>query len=444
MGVRVTTLHSPVALPISLFEKREELRRILESKHFASSPKKSRFLEFVSEQAFLGNGDKLNEYLIGVEVYDRGPEFNSQKDPIVRVQAHEIRRLLKKYYEEEGKDSLIHVALPSGAYVPVFGRNATEEAENSELATEPAASGSHRRGRLHLAFTLTLAAACLVLALLLVARGWRNGKVAQSVPAVTALPEDLEWFWRPFLPPAEPPLIVIPNHPLLRAAHGGDSPQTLARGHQIPKADLPEFRDTIHFRELKRFLFVPSVTDFTSVGETMGLVSLCQMFSNVGQQYRVQQSRLVNFEEIKGNNAILLGGNQSWSGRVFLNVQGFHFQSGVITNTKPQPGEQSLYRPEFDPVTNQLRRDYALVLMLPNERSDKRVLLIYGIYTQGSQAAIEFLTNPERMADLRKALMELSLDHKTVPTYFQALLTTTVENAVPGNFSLVAVRTIPN
>jgi len=440
----VTTLHSPVALPISLFEKREELRRILESKHFASSPKKSRFLEFVSEQAFLGNGDKLNEYLIGVEVYDRGPEFNSQKDPIVRVQAHEIRRLLKKYYEEEGKDSLIHVALPSGAYVPVFGRNATEEAENSELATEPAASGSHRRGRLHLAFTLTLAAACLVLALLLVARGWRNGKVAQSVPAVTALPEDLEWFWRPFLPPAEPPLIVIPNHPLLRAAHGGDSPQTLARGHQIPKADLPEFRDTIHFRELKRFLFVPSVTDFTSVGETMGLVSLCQMFSNVGQQYRVQQSRLVNFEEIKGNNAILLGGNQSWSGRVFLNVQGFHFQSGVITNTKPQPGEQSLYRPEFDPVTNQLRRDYALVLMLPNERSDKRVLLIYGIYTQGSQAAIEFLTNPERMADLRKALMELSLDHKTVPTYFQALLTTTVENAVPGNFSLVAVRTIPN
>src|SRR6185437_14246730 len=106
----VTLIHSPVALSISLFEKREELRRILESKHFASSPKKSRFLEFVSEQTFLGNGDKLNEYLIGVEVYDRGPDFNSQKDPIVRVQAHEIRRLLKKYYEEEGgKDSLIRV-----------------------------------------------------------------------------------------------------------------------------------------------------------------------------------------------------------------------------------------------------------------------------------------------------------------------------------------------
>ena len=111
----MTILHSPVALPISLFEKREELRRILESKHFAGSPRKSKFLEFVSEQAFLGNGDKLNEYLIGVEVYDRGAEFNSQKDPIVRVQAHEIRRLLKKYYEDEGKESLMRLELPPGA-----------------------------------------------------------------------------------------------------------------------------------------------------------------------------------------------------------------------------------------------------------------------------------------------------------------------------------------
>ncbi len=437
----MTTLHTPVALPISLFEKREELRRVLESKYFATSPKKSRFLEFVSEQAFLGNGDKLNEYLIGVEVYDRGPEFNSQKDPIVRVQAHEIRRLLKKYYEEEGKDSLLRVNLPTGAYVPVFGRSAAET--DIEFPTEPvAASGfDRRRSRLHLAITLILAAACLMLAFLLVARGWRSGK-PQFVPTATALPEALEWFWEPFLPPAEPPLIVIPNHPLLRAAHDGDSPQTLAHGHEISKVELPEFRDTIHFHELKRFRFVPSVTDFTSVGETIGVVSLCQMFSNVGQKYRLQQSRLVNFEEIKGNNAILLGGNQSWSGRVFLNVQGFHFQNGVITNTKPQPEEKSVYKPEFDPVTNQLRRDYALVLMLPNERSDKRVLLIYGIYTQGSQAAIEYLTNPERMAELGRALMALSADHKTVPMYFQALLSTTVENAVPGNSSLVAVRAI--
>jgi hypothetical protein len=95
-------------------------------------------------------------------------------------------------------------------------------------------------------------------------------------------------------------------------------------------------------------------------------------------------------------------------------------------------------------VTNQLTRDYALVLMLPNEKKEDRVLLIYGIYTQGSQAAIEFLTNPEQMRDLRKALLALASDRKTMPPYFQALLATSVENSVPGKASLVALRVISN
>jgi len=438
---KVTSVHTSVASSISLFEKREELRRVLESKYFANSPKKTRFLEFVSEQAFLGNGDKLNEYLIGVEVYDRGVDFNAQKDPIVRVQAHEIRRLLNKYYEEDGRGGLIRLDLPSGHYVPVFRRSTSDESAADPSALIEGPNGSAPK-RPHLSVTLVLGALCLALASLLILDSWKGARTAPPREQVTSLPDGLEWFWRPFLLPADAPLITIPNHPLLRAAHDGDSSQTLAEGHEIPKASLPEFRDTIHFRELKRFLFVPSLTDFTSVGETLGVVNLCKMFASVGQGCRVQPSRLVNFEEIKGDNAILLGGNQSWSGRVFLNVQGFQFHSGVILNRNPQPGEKEVYKPEFDPVTNQLRRDYAVVLMLPNERKEKRVLLIYGIYTQGSQAAIEYLTNPERMVELRKALLDLTPDHRTIPASFQVLLTTTVENSVPGKSSLVAIRII--
>ena len=429
---------------ISLFEKREELRRVLESKHFTGSPKKTRFLEFVSEQTFLGDGEKLNEYLIGVEVYERGSDFNPQKDPIVRVQAHEIRRQLKKHYEEDGKDRPIRIDLPSGHYVPVFSRSMPGGPVVVEAPRALTTSAWQRASKWHFALTATLAAACLVLMFLWTTESRRNGQIANSRPPTAVLPESLDWFWRPFLPPAAPPLVIIPNHPLLRAAHEGDSAQTLASGHDIPKSSLPEFRETIHFRELKRFLFVPSLTDFTSVGETMGVISLCEMFSSVGQKCRVQQSRLANFEEIKQDNAILLGGNQAWSGRVFLNVEGFHFQSGVILNRNPRPGEKAVYKPEFDSVTNQLTRDYALVLMVPNERKENRVLLIYGIYTQGSQAAIEYLKNPEHMTELRKALMDLSPDHKTIPPYFQALLTTTVENSVPGNSALVAVRVIAN
>ncbi len=158
-----------------------------------------------------------------------------------------------------------------------------------------------------------------------------------------------------------------------------------------------------------------------------------------------EQFEIVEFqvELVRSGNAILLGGNQSWSGRIFLYQEGFEFHNGVISNKKPLPGEQAVYRPEFDPITGSLSRDYALVLMLPNERREFRVLLVYGIYTQGSQAAIEYITNPEKLAELRKALMDKSPDHKSVPTYFQALLSTTVENFVPGKASLVSTRSIP-
>jgi hypothetical protein len=440
--------HPNPASGFSTYEKREELRRVVQSKLFASSPKKIRFLEFIAEQTFQGNSEKLNEYLIGTEVYDRGADFDQQKDPIVRVQAHEIRRLLKRYYEEEGQGSLIRMELPAGHYVPVFTRLEPENGVEAVSAAPAAAVNAEtalvpqRSSRVLVALIIILAALCAALSIQLSRRGALATGQAPAQHTASALPANLDWFWHPFLPPAAAPLIVIPNHPILRAAHGGDSEQTIASGHEIPKNSLPEFRDTIHFRELKRFIFVPSLTDFTSVGETMGLVDLCEMFFHMGDGCEVRQSRLLDFEQIKDNNVILLGGNQSWSGRVFLNVEGFHFQDGVIINRSPQPGEKPLYKPEFDPVTNELTRDYALVLMLPNEKKENRVLLIYGIYTQGSQAAIEFLTSPEKMAQLHNALAALSPDRKTIPPYFQVLLTTTVENAVPGDTSIVTLRAV--
>ncbi|MBZ5544213.1 MAG: hypothetical protein LAO07_11130 [Acidobacteriia bacterium] len=426
---------------ITLYEKRDELHRVLQSRHFAKAKKKSRFLEFVCEQTFLGNAEKLNEYLIGVEVYERGPDFDPQEDPIVRVQAHEIRRALRQFYEEDGKDSAYRLDLPPGHYVPIFKKAEAEPTRPAEQI-EGSASPQTNLGRRN-ALAIGLALFCLVLGTLFVReRIGRQQDVARKA-AEPAISPDLLWFWKPFLPPAAPPLIVIPNHPLLRAAHDGDSQETLRHGHLIPKEKIPEFRDTIHYRELRGFYFVPNETDFTAVGETLGLVNFFELFASAGQRFRLKASRLVDFEEIKRSNAILLGGNQPWSGRVFLNPEGFWFRAGVISNPHPRPGERPVYRPEFDSVTNRLIRDYALVLMLPNEKREERILLIYGIYTQGSQAAIEFVTNAERMQELRKALLALSPDRRTLPGYFQLLLTTTVENSVPGKASLVAARVIP-
>jgi hypothetical protein len=79
----------------------------------------------------LGNGEKLNELLIEIEVYDRGGDFNPQQDPIVRVQAHQIRRGLRVYYEEEGKTNPWVIDLPAGHYMPRFSK-VTRSVETSQ------------------------------------------------------------------------------------------------------------------------------------------------------------------------------------------------------------------------------------------------------------------------------------------------------------------------
>ncbi|MGD0579442.1 MAG: hypothetical protein ABSC08_10990 [Bryobacteraceae bacterium] len=185
----------------------------------------------------------------------------------------------------------------------------------------------------------------------------------------------------------------------------------------------------------------PAGEQLSVVGQ--GLLILSDVLGSAGQRIHANAGRSVDYEVVKRSNAILLGGNQSWSGRIFVHQEGFEFHGGIITNKKPLPREQALYRPGFDPVTGNLSRDYALVLLLPNERRDQRVLLLYSIYTQGMQAAIEFVTNPERLTALRRSLMEPAADKKSLQKYFQALLTTTVENYVPDKVSLVSTRAIP-
>ena len=423
---------------ISRYEVRDRLRRILLSRHFSKAKKKSRFLEFLCEQALSGTAEGLNEYAIGVDIYERGSDFDPHQDSIVRVQAHEIRKSLLAYYGEEGREDRLRIELPVGGYIPVFTRINGKSPAPAEDPRLPVESAPDRRPTYWVLIVIT--ACCSLLF------GWllRDLMVRSATSnAAARLPDGAAWFWQPFLPPEQPPLVVLPVHPLLRAAHGGDSPATWRRGQVIDKAKLPEFRDTIHFRELPEFRFVPNTTDFTAVGEGLGLLNLAELLGSAGQKIQAKTGRQVDYEAVKDGNTILLGGNQSWSGRIFLYRDGFEFHNGVISNEKPLPGEQAVYRPEFDPVTGNLSRDYAVVLMLPNERRDQRVLLIYGIYTQGSQAAIEFVTNPERLAELRKFLMERAADKKSVPKYFQVLLATTVENYVPGKVSLISSRAIP-
>lgn len=93
--------------------------RILASDCFARSPQARRFLRYVVERSILGEVSELKAYTIGVSALGVNTE-RSSPETNARMQASRVRRLLKKYYEFEGKNEPIELIVPSGAYTPRF------------------------------------------------------------------------------------------------------------------------------------------------------------------------------------------------------------------------------------------------------------------------------------------------------------------------------------
>jgi len=99
---------------------RAQLERILESRQFVRSQSLSKFLRYVVEETIADRGPGIKEYVLGIEVFGRGENFDPRIDPIVRVQAAKVRSRLEEYYKSEGSEDPLIIEMPKGAYVPAF------------------------------------------------------------------------------------------------------------------------------------------------------------------------------------------------------------------------------------------------------------------------------------------------------------------------------------
>jgi serine/threonine-protein kinase len=101
-------------------EIRAQLEKLLASPLFVRSGRMSRFLRFSVEHALAGTEDQVKEYLVGLEVFDRGQDYDPRVDPIVRVEARRLREKVNAYYESEGRADALQIEFPKGVYTPVF------------------------------------------------------------------------------------------------------------------------------------------------------------------------------------------------------------------------------------------------------------------------------------------------------------------------------------
>jgi hypothetical protein len=98
----------------------DQVARITQSPPLVSSPSLCRFLRYIVAETLAGRASGIKEQVLGLEVFHRGQDFNPRLDPIVRVQARNLRSRMAKYYEGPGQADPIRIELPKGAYVPVF------------------------------------------------------------------------------------------------------------------------------------------------------------------------------------------------------------------------------------------------------------------------------------------------------------------------------------
>ncbi len=158
MRVNVTVTYASLHLPAGAVrfilgrmqptgvEARAQLERLLASAALAGSTRLRRFLSFTVERALAGDGQPLKEYTVGIEVFDRGSDYDPRIDSIVRVEARRLRARLDEYYRGAGSGDPVIIRIPRGGYTPVFEhRAAASDGDSGGKGLESGSSASAGR-----------------------------------------------------------------------------------------------------------------------------------------------------------------------------------------------------------------------------------------------------------------------------------------------------------
>jgi hypothetical protein len=206
--------------------------------------------------------------------------------------------------------------------------------------------------------------------------------------------------------------------------------------------EAPEFKGQYAGGESPRL--IPSLGMYTGMGEAVGVYRLTDLLRASDKTILLRQSRHVSAADLKYRNVILLGSIyvNEWSRRL-PTVENFVYTfSATIENRDPLPGEEREYKPQFNEETGEMSVDYALITVKPNVSGEHVVMTLAGIFSEGTEAAAEFVTTRNHLNLLGQRLRTLG-GGNAPPKYYQALLKVDVENGTPTSITLLSLRVFP-
>lgn len=347
----------------------------------------------------------LKERIVGAHVFERKADYNTGDDPIVRVRAADLRKRLAQYYATEGREDDIRIEIHSGSYLPTFSFSSrygsiNPVAETADTLPLPAATEAASPRRL----TTTLAAAmqqpirlfgkhpvaigaalCLV-ALIVAGQVYRMQKTAADM------------FWEPVLKNSEPALIYFGTSAVYSLSF-----EVLANyraSHPVDQQGLEFFVDFPPGTKIDAKDLVPA-NDRVMINDFAAAAEVITFLNHHGKPFDLRWGHDISQGDLRHTPVILIGAFNNYLTLDLINQLRFEFAGGAQIKDRANP--QLSWSVAWDAKGNCLD-DYAIVSRLVNPKSGATVITAAGIGQEGTQAAGEFLNNPQQIANAVKGL----------------------------------------
>ncbi len=368
---------------------RSQLERIVSDGRFAASKRYPQLLRYIVEQTLGRNEADLKERTLGVEVFRRPPDYDTNLDPVVRLCAAEVRKRLAQYYQSPAHGGELKIELNPGSYVPVFVPpvphaptfgvipvSAPPEAHVPSKAVQVSQPGRSRKS--YWLVGVIVSGLMIVAILVQGTRYWRQFEKPKSV---------LEEVWSPLLTSSKPILIcmgesefsTLPDSSLTQLQHGADEGSILQ-----PSADKNDFIPFSDVQVLTRF------------------VSLAGAY---GHAFKLQNSRATVSSQLREGPVVLIGAlNNDWTlnrtSSLRFHLQGPEGPDRVYRIADTQHPESRAWQVSALAPKSKVVKDYAIAARFTDESTGQVVLVAAGIAGSGTRAAGEFLTDEAGLKQL--------------------------------------------
>jgi hypothetical protein len=370
---------------------RKQLERMLANPLFKNSKRYPNLLRYIVEHTLDGAASELKERNLGVRVFGREPDYDTNADPIVRATAGEIRKRIAQYYHEHGHEAEVRIELSPGSYVPEFEILEPKVPARAVSVPAPfirghvAAPSAHLRRRGY----LVLAA---ITAVLVIGAIW----VEPWLPHTA-----LDRFWGPVLESSGPVLLCVGQRPFLGSStepgqwSGSDLPQP-ADPHGATAPPITLFR--LYYMGSENV----ALHDVKTVGRLNGLLQA------KGKTCNIRGEMSTSFADLRDSPVVLVGAlNNDWTMRLMGPMRfSFERKGDVFWIQDRQNPSRRDRAVNYQTPYMELTGDYALISRVLDPTTERRIVVAGGLTGYGTIAAGEFLTNPVYMDALSKQLPE--------------------------------------